>query len=269
MTDITLETKAGRLKSIFDYVAKHKEFLFDHREIIDKLNISFENKIVLDAGCGQGACACYIASEMKAKKVIGFDLSNESIKRAKELKKSCKLDNIHFVTNNIEGFNTEEKFDIVLAIGVLPYADNLFLSINRLYCLLKGIEESRESYLIFTMTEPSLINRFALVAQMVFSKTPDKYIPNAVKFISLFYRPFGFMLKKRRRLIRSTINGKERSVENFLRESIFASYFNIIKPETIIDYFVKRKYEATVTVKTLPNVNGMYAVIVRKSRTIP
>ena len=47
-------------------------------EIVKKVN--YENKIIIDAGCGSGTKTMPLAFKSKAKKVIGIDGSKSAIK---------------------------------------------------------------------------------------------------------------------------------------------------------------------------------------------
>ena len=58
-------------------------------EIVKKVN--YENKIIIDAGCGSGTKTIPLAFKSKAKKVIGIDGSKSAIKNAKFFSNKLKL----------------------------------------------------------------------------------------------------------------------------------------------------------------------------------
>lgn len=76
---------------------------------------------LLDCGCGTGENSCMFAK--KGFKVIGFDLSTSSIKKAKENAKRLNLD-IKFSQSNVKGFNDAKEYDVVFCMGVLMYLAN-------------------------------------------------------------------------------------------------------------------------------------------------
>jgi|SRR3972149_1956423 len=161
--------KVERIKNIFNYVAEKKEFIFDSRKFIDSLHIDFTGKQVLEAECGQGLAAAFVGS-LNASRVVGFDLSDMSIKRAGELTKDKQITNVDFYVSSIENFNTDEKFDIILSLGVLQYVGDLFYCIDRLCSFLS---DKKDSLLIITMSEPTLISRIGKIVQKSTLKLPE------------------------------------------------------------------------------------------------
>jgi len=70
---------------------------------------------ILDIGCGQG----FITTNLKGDKVIGVDISNEAIRKAKLNNKS---ENIEFVQGSIYDLNSlfePNSFDLIIITGVL------------------------------------------------------------------------------------------------------------------------------------------------------
>lgn len=106
-----------------------------------------------------------------ASRVVGFDLSDMSIKRARELKKDKQISNVDFYVSSIENFNTDGKFDIILSLGVLQYVENPFYCIDRLCGFLSDKKDSlahsmlNVPLLIITMSEPTLISRIGIIVQ--------------------------------------------------------------------------------------------------------
>lgn len=80
--------------------------------ILRSLFPDFENKIVLDLGCGFGWHAKY-AADHGAKSVVAIDLSENMLKKAIEINSSPKID---YQLCAIEDFNfKEEAYDIVIS----------------------------------------------------------------------------------------------------------------------------------------------------------
>ncbi|MFD2307098.1 class I SAM-dependent methyltransferase [Enterococcus termitis] len=85
---------------------------------LKKLLPDFTGKTVLDLGCGYG-WHCRYAVENGAEKVIGIDLSEKMIEKAKEMTDSPKISYQLMGMEEIEGLN--EQFDIVLSSLALHY----------------------------------------------------------------------------------------------------------------------------------------------------
>ncbi len=73
-------------------------------------------KSLLEIGCGCGYTADYLSNQIN--RFVGIDYSKELIKYA-ELNNSDK--DVKFICENINDFQTEEKFSVILMIGVLHH----------------------------------------------------------------------------------------------------------------------------------------------------
>lgn len=77
-----------------------------------------KDKIVLDAACGEGYGSDILAKY--AKKVIGIDLDNDTITRAKVKYKD--RDNLIFIQGNIEKLEIEDcSIDIVISFETIEH----------------------------------------------------------------------------------------------------------------------------------------------------
>lgn len=97
---------------------------------------------ILDIGCGTGYP---IDSFLSAKgfKVLGIDISPEMIKKAESL----KLDNADFQEANILNFQSQEKFD-----GIIAFDSLWHISLDEQYGLYKKLSALMNdgAYLLFT-----------------------------------------------------------------------------------------------------------------------
>ncbi|MBO0468336.1 class I SAM-dependent methyltransferase [Enterococcus plantarum] len=103
---------------------------------LKKLLPDFTGKTVLDLGCGYG-WHCRYAVENGAKKVIGIDLSERMIEKAKEMTNSSKISYHLMDMEEIDGLN--ETFDIVissLALHYVPSFHEIAKKVN--HCLTAG-----------------------------------------------------------------------------------------------------------------------------------
>jgi 2-polyprenyl-3-methyl-5-hydroxy-6-metoxy-1,4-benzoquinol methylase len=84
----------------------------------------FENEKVqslLDVGCGPGYHDIIIANELGSQ-VVGIDVAETMINLAKEKAYKYKVDNLcTFYIQDFTMFNSHEKYDAVLSLGVVEY----------------------------------------------------------------------------------------------------------------------------------------------------
>ncbi|MBN2067512.1 MAG: class I SAM-dependent methyltransferase, partial [Candidatus Diapherotrites archaeon] len=99
------------------------------KPVLQSINLLPEQlagKTVLDLGSGTGEKA--VAFALYCKEAVGVELSDHSVKKARELASKFKAKNVKFVQGDIlQGLNSLGKFDIVISSGVLhhltdPYA---------------------------------------------------------------------------------------------------------------------------------------------------
>jgi 2-polyprenyl-3-methyl-5-hydroxy-6-metoxy-1,4-benzoquinol methylase len=94
---------------------------FELQFLIDKLKES-KSTHILDIGCGNGKITEEISVQTGAH-CMGIDISDEGIKDAQE---RCKVDpKLTFNTGNINRLNLSQKFDSILFLDTLYYADSL------------------------------------------------------------------------------------------------------------------------------------------------
>ncbi|REK74992.1 class I SAM-dependent methyltransferase [Paenibacillus paeoniae] len=85
---------------------------------------------VLDLGCGYG-WHCRYAMEMGAKSVVGVDLSDNMLKRAREMTDDP---HIEYRRLAIEDFDSEEgQFDVILSSLALHYVESFELTCRKVY----------------------------------------------------------------------------------------------------------------------------------------
>ncbi|TBR18729.1 methyltransferase domain-containing protein [bacterium] len=92
----------------------------------------FKDKVVLDAGCGQGRFS-YLASSLGAKHVICADYSQEALKQA--IQSTGNPDNCSFIRADIMQLPLKREFDFIFSMGVLhhtPSTKESYFSIARL-----------------------------------------------------------------------------------------------------------------------------------------
>lgn len=100
--------------------------------MIERFKLALEecepNKTILDVGCGSGRISIALA-ELGAR-ITGIDYSLQMIELANEYLKKYEIENntklnIKFIYSNfIQNYNSAEKFDVSLALGVTDYIQN-------------------------------------------------------------------------------------------------------------------------------------------------
>jgi len=88
--------------------------------------IIFENRTVLDVGTQTGFSALK-ARQRKAKKVVGYEIREEVLKVGIDLVKKLKLKNVKFINEDFFLSENNDKFDIVMCLGLLHYFKDDYL----------------------------------------------------------------------------------------------------------------------------------------------
>lgn len=112
--------------------------LNENRFLAEKTGITTDTK-VLDAGCGIGGSAIWLAKNKEAR-VVGITLSTRQMKKAKELAKKHGVSNkVEFYTKNFldTGFPTG-SFDVVWAIESVCYSVEKKMFLREAYRVLKN-----------------------------------------------------------------------------------------------------------------------------------
>ncbi len=107
-------------------------------DIIHNDTIFYKDSLILEAGCGVGAQTKIIATKNPESNFISVDLSEDSIREAKEMIKSLGINNVEFKQADI--FNLPFKdgiFDSVIICFVLEHLHNPKQALNELKRVLK------------------------------------------------------------------------------------------------------------------------------------
>ena len=122
--------KNGRFENIF-YKAIHNS----KEDFLDFLKINSPNSEILDYGCGAGTFLEKVEN-LNPKKIIGIDISEVSIEKAKKLVNG-KQSKIELFVDNCENtkFN-DNTFDVIYGTGILHHL-NFSLCLNELLRILK------------------------------------------------------------------------------------------------------------------------------------
>lgn len=131
---------------------------------------------ILDAGCGTGEMACFLS---QFGEVTGIDFSENSIKKANELKEKLKIKNIDFRVDDLTNLKLKEKFDYIFCMGVLHHIPTLKKALKNLKDLMND-----ESLLVICV-----YNKIGTkITKIKYSLFPT--ITNRIRFDDLFLHPF-------------------------------------------------------------------------------
>ena len=126
--------------------------------------VAYENKEVLDIGCGTGRFSLEFAK--KAKSVIGIDISNEMIKYANENAEVQKSNNTHFYElpweeADLNSLGWNKKYYLVTAImaPVISSRQSLekMMAASNGYCFMSRYVERHEE--VLTQIEQTILHR--------------------------------------------------------------------------------------------------------------
>lgn len=173
---------------------------------------TIKDKIILDAGCGIGL-ASIIFSRWGARKVIGLDISQESLNKAKQLKKEYQIDNIEFLRGDIAQLNFPDNcFDFVFSRGVSPYFPALKVYLNEMTRVAKI-----NSPLIIDFIRKNKINFIQERLRLLFLIAPDKSRGAIAKIFSFLGFPvLKLILGKKAKL------SKDKKLEKIVYELFFS-----------------------------------------------
>lgn len=111
-----------------------------------KMLPNFQNKTILDLGCGYGESDIYF-KKSGAKYVLGTDISEHMIELANKNNKSDGIEYKVIAMEDISKIN--QKFDIVVSSLAIHYVKNYSKLISDIYNLLND-----NGYIIFSMEHP-------------------------------------------------------------------------------------------------------------------
>ena len=99
-------------------------------KVFDKIDIT--NKSIIDIGCSDGYYSNKCA-KLGAKNVLGVDLDDLRIKRARFSSEVLKINNVEFKNLDIYGNDLDaENFNIVLALGILHRVPDMYGFLKRI-----------------------------------------------------------------------------------------------------------------------------------------
>jgi len=131
----------------------------------------FKDKVVLDAGCGNGRHV-YFASKFGAKQVIGVEVSSAVEVAYQNIK---ALPNAHVIQADVYNLPFRKKFDFIYSIGVLHHLPNPKTGFN---ALLKQLKRNCKIFVwVYAKEGNEWIEKFVSpVRKLITSKLPKTFL---------------------------------------------------------------------------------------------
>ena len=212
------------------YFNKKNRVLQRDTELINliKKYYSINQKLdVLDVGCGNGDLIEKLNKIFPNINFLGIDSDKELLEHARKR----KLKNCTFKTCSLNKFNSSEKFDIVIASGLLSFFSDFRSPLRK---LIKFLKNSHSRLFIFGRFNSENIDVKITVRDNTESnKWMQGFNSYSVKTISFFLRKlkkkFFFMKFKLKKKIKPTSNlTKTYTLETKKNEKIILNKANII-----------------------------------------
>jgi ubiquinone/menaquinone biosynthesis C-methylase UbiE len=162
-----------------------RNFLFDPN-IKKLLPKNLGDKVILDAGCGNGYWENILTKDVK--EICGIDYSEKLIKIAKQ---RVKAKNVHFQVADIGErlpFG-DNSFDIIISNLVFHYIKDIPSSAKELFRILKP-----KGRIVFSVVHPDFLYTEHKIKITKETDIKEKILNGRV-VIDLYYRPLGFYEK--------------------------------------------------------------------------
>jgi 2-polyprenyl-3-methyl-5-hydroxy-6-metoxy-1,4-benzoquinol methylase len=92
---------------------------------------------ILDAGCGFGGCALYLARIFPSCQIVGIDINEKNIETCTFIANKFSLRNASFRLQDLDNFDSPEEYDIIYSSNVLEHIQDDEDLLQRFYSALK------------------------------------------------------------------------------------------------------------------------------------
>jgi len=91
--------------------------------LVPSLPCDLRGAEVLDAGCGRGAAALWLARRYPGARVSGIDADAAEVKRCRQEAADRGIPNARFAVGRLEDLADDRRYDFIYSIAVLEYID--------------------------------------------------------------------------------------------------------------------------------------------------
>lgn len=217
------------------------------------INTNIEDKTILDVGCSDGYYSVNFALK-GAKKVLGVDLDDLRIQRAKYAAKVLGVKNVDFKNLDIYGKSLEgQHYDIVLALGVLH-------RIPDLYGFIKRITQLADTVVLEFKTSKSSASVCEWGgAETKGNKFNNLYFLPSIKLVDDILKHFNFKI---------SIIDKDKSKLKFKRTIIVAKRMQAVKNNVFESYKDKHLGERVFLIGNGPSLADTNLNLLKDENTI-
>ena len=214
---------------------------------VDRFDL--KGRSLLEVGCGTGDNLIYCV-ENGLGYAEGIDIGGVSIEKAKT--KAYNLQNIYFNKYSIEEYESERKFDYVLAWGVFEYVDNPVDSLMKLFRFVKD-----KGVLILLFSKPIVIKKISFIFRSILSRFPLKVIMPASKVLGKIFSIFIPILKSSLYTGESSTYG----IEQTILEGLMVPRYNVFSKDIFVNILLRNKFALELFDGVCPS---MTCIIARK-----
>lgn len=107
------------------------------RHTIRSLNMDLDGKYILDAGCGEGAAALFIAHLYPTSVVHGCDVNTQSLDACRRKATRQQAHNVSFSVQDIQLLSDQQRYDFAYSIHVLESVEHDSVAMSRLYAAVR------------------------------------------------------------------------------------------------------------------------------------
>lgn len=123
---------------------------------------SFENKDILDLGCGNGVVSLYLAEKFPVGRILGVDLNNNNVAIANEEKARRQNSKVDFITDDAQNLKQikSNSFDVIINIESAFHYPDKHQFLNEIYRVLKPGGQFMIADIVATKKESFLLKKW-------------------------------------------------------------------------------------------------------------
>lgn len=179
MSDTSIpENKVKLFFNQLEYLKNSSDRIIVRSNMVRKFLGPQKNISILDIGCGDGSLSLPYLSETNQLTLV--DISDKMIERVAGKIPNQLLSKVRLVNDSFEAIDSQERFDVVLCVGVIAHVPDVNALFNKINTVLKPggflvLETTPNPYPIGKLLLPYYYLRSLII------KEPEKYNKNRLK----------------------------------------------------------------------------------------